>query len=318
MLKLCTVLIGVQSALVRRADHRSELKRQEEKKAAPVVQTASTPDGSEENAEQESLHVGPGNDIDLLAKQIKHFSTENENQYFLSLLLAQQKINTFSLSNKAINQSELLDFFTALEQLDGLEENAEQESLHVGPGNDNDLLAKMIKQKSQSLEQPVDDLNLIFGSKFLTEISAQMPLQLEEDDDEFDPALEAMMEVADFTSRSLQTEVVDDSEMDELAALDSTSRTRVGGGDRVRSRLTGELEDGDPDSDTVSERKRRKRSDAGTSGERKYSMGKRTPVAPKKLPFDKEVDGSDSSTASQREDVEEAEVHIKSWIFRFS
>ena len=46
MLKLCTVLIGVQSALVRRDDHRSELQQQEEKKAAPVVQPASTPDGN--------------------------------------------------------------------------------------------------------------------------------------------------------------------------------------------------------------------------------------------------------------------------------
>ena len=44
MLKLCTVLIGVQSALVRRDDHRSELQQQEEEKAAPVVQPASTPE----------------------------------------------------------------------------------------------------------------------------------------------------------------------------------------------------------------------------------------------------------------------------------
>jgi len=46
MLKLCTLLIGVQSALVRRDDHHSELQQQEEKKAAPVVQPASTPDGN--------------------------------------------------------------------------------------------------------------------------------------------------------------------------------------------------------------------------------------------------------------------------------
>ena len=46
MLKLCTVLIGVQSAFVRRDDHRSELLQQEEKKAASVVQPASTPDGN--------------------------------------------------------------------------------------------------------------------------------------------------------------------------------------------------------------------------------------------------------------------------------
>ena len=46
MLKLCTVLIGVQSALVRRDDHRSELQQQEEKKASPVVQPASTPGGN--------------------------------------------------------------------------------------------------------------------------------------------------------------------------------------------------------------------------------------------------------------------------------
>jgi len=46
MLKLCTVLIGVQGALVRRDDHGSELQRQEEKRAAPVVPPGSTPDGN--------------------------------------------------------------------------------------------------------------------------------------------------------------------------------------------------------------------------------------------------------------------------------
>jgi len=43
MLKVCTVLIGVQSALVRRDNHRTELQQQQDKKAAPVVQPASTP-----------------------------------------------------------------------------------------------------------------------------------------------------------------------------------------------------------------------------------------------------------------------------------
>ena len=46
MLKLFTVVIGVQSALVRRDAHRSQLQQQEEKKAVPVVQPASTPKGN--------------------------------------------------------------------------------------------------------------------------------------------------------------------------------------------------------------------------------------------------------------------------------
>jgi hypothetical protein len=46
-------------------------------------------------------------------------------------------------------------------------------------------------------------------------------MSLLEDDlelDELDPALEAMMAVADATSSQLQSEIVDDGEMDELAA----------------------------------------------------------------------------------------------------
>ena len=64
-----------------------------------------------------------------------------------------------------------------------------------------------------------------------------MPL-LEEDleIDELDPALEAMMAVADASSSQLQSELVDDGEMDELAALEAAALSRSRSSSRSRSR----------------------------------------------------------------------------------
>ena len=63
-----------------------------------------------------------------------------------------------------------------------------------------------------------------------------MPL-LEEDleIDELDPALEAMMAVADASSSQLQSEFVDDGEMDELAALEAAALSRSRSSSRSRS-----------------------------------------------------------------------------------
>ena len=43
------------------------------------------------------------------------------------------------------------------------------------------------------------------------------------DVDELDPALEAMMAVADATSSQLQSEIVGNDEMDEMAALEAAA-----------------------------------------------------------------------------------------------
>ena len=68
-------------------------------------------------------------------------------------------------------------------------------------------------------------------------LPTKMPL-LEEDleIDELDPALEAMMAVADASSSQLQSELVDDGEMDALAALEAAALSRSRSSSRSRSR----------------------------------------------------------------------------------
>jgi len=171
MLKLCTVLIGVQSALVRRDDHRSELQRQEEEKAsplAPVVQAASKPDW----------------DGNLAAPVVQSASSMIESSRVADAEMSPTKVLTLLLGAGALSgTTSTANAFQPPTSMHGgvvargilgpgIARTGPEPNMHLGPNDDNDLFAT---DPDVKLTVEAEDAELIS-----TELSKRTVVQLKE------------------------------------------------------------------------------------------------------------------------------------------